>query len=130
MAISSYCSIDSKYYKMLAPDYKRGLEPAKTVRRGVLGNTIVSIGPGNADMTTSAMLYIPWTPGTGYGTVADLQTAAEKSYVSYTDHISENGKFGQGTYNITILRVEVIHLGNSPSPETGYQVFVEWQKVL
>lgn len=130
MAIGNYITIDSKYYKVLAPDYKRSFEPAKVARRGVLGNTIVSIGPGNADRNTSAVLYIAFSPATGYGSLADLQTAAEKASVSYTDHVTGGSEWGSGTYNITILKAEVMQLKGAPRPDTGYEVYVEWIKVL
>lgn len=131
MAIAGYITIDSKYYKVLASDYKRAFEPAKTIRRGVLGNTIVSIGPGYSDANTAAVLYIAFAPATGYGSIVDLQTAAEKVSVSYTDHItSDSGKWGQGTFNITILKAEIMQLKGAPRPETGYEVYVEWAKVL
>lgn len=130
-SIAGYITIDGKKYKVLAPEYKRGFEPAKTARRGVLGNTIVSIGPGNAENNTSAVLYIAFAPVTGYGSLVDLQTAAEKASVSYTDHVTgDSAKWGSGTYNITILKAEVVQLKGAPRPETGYEVYVEWIKVL
>lgn len=94
--VAGYISIDGKYYKVLAPEYKRGFEPAKVVRRSVLGNTIVSIGPGNADRNTSAVLYIAFSlPATGYAKLTDLQTAAEKATVSYTDHVTGGSEWDQ-----------------------------------
>lgn len=130
MAIANYVTIDGKKYRVLAPEYKRAFEPAKTVRRGVLGNSIVSLGPGSADASTSAILFIKYTPDSGDGSLVDLQTAAEKASVAYTDHVADPGKWGQGTFNITITKAEIVHLGNSPSPLTGYTVFVAWMKLL
>ena len=130
MAIANYVTIDGKKYRVLAPEYKRGFEPAKTVRRGVLGNSIVSIGPGNADSSTNAILYIKYAPDSGYGSLVDLQASAEKASVAYTDHVSDSDKWGQGTFNVTILKAEIVQLGNSPSPLNGYTVYVEWVKVL
>lgn len=128
--VAGYITIDSKYYKVLAPEYKRGFEPAKTVRRGVLGNTIVSIGPGYAEKSTSAVLYIAFAPATGYGSLIDLEDAANKAYVTYTDHVTgDSTKWGEGTYNITILKAEIMQLKGAPRPETGYEVYVEWVKV-
>jgi len=130
MAIANKITIDGKYYRVLAPDYKRGFEPAKTVRRGVLGNTIVSIGPGNAESNTSAVLFVAFSPATGYGSLADLQAAAEKASVSYTDHVTGGSEWGSGTYDITLLKAEVVQLKGAPRPDTGYEVYVEWVKVL
>ena len=129
--VAGYISIDGKYYKVLAPEYKRGFEPAKTARRGVLGNTIVSIGPGSAERNTGAVLFIAFTPATGYGSLADLQAAAEKASVSYTDHVTgDSSKWGSGTYNITLLKADIAQLKDAPRPDTGYEVYVEWIKVL
>lgn len=129
--IAGYITIDSKQYKVLAPDYKRGAEPAKTVRRGVLGNTIVSIGPGNADRNTSAVLYIVFDPSAPWGSLANLEASAQKATVSYTDHVTGDAtKWGSGTFTITITNLEVRQLKEAPRPDTGYEVYVEWVKVL
>lgn len=131
MAITNKITIDSKYYKVLAPNYARGSKPAKTVRRGVLGNTIVSMGPGNADRPVQALLLIPYAPTGSWGSLTDLETAAQKLSVSYTDHITDDAsKWGSGTYNITILELkEIRHMGDAPRPEPGYVVAVEWMRV-
>ena len=70
VSVAGYITIDGKYYKVLAPDYKRSFEPAKTARRGVLGNTIVSIGPGKCREINQRSLvhclcasYWLWKPG-------------------------------------------------------------------
>ena len=131
MAITNKITIDGKLYKVLAPGYKRGSKPPKTVRTGVLGNTIVSMGPGQAERPVQAMLLVPFEPGTGWGSLADLETAALKPSVSYTDHITgDSSKWGSGTFNITILDMEVVHVGEAPRPEPGYVVAVQWTKVL
>ncbi len=130
MAIQSYITIDGYKYRVISSDYKRMMQPAKTVRRGVLGNTIVSIGPGNADRQTSEVLYVKYTPDSGYGSLVNLQAAMEKASVSYTDHDTDSGKWNAGTFNITLMSAEIDHLGSSPSPLTGYTVLIEWQRVL
>ena len=131
MTISNKITIDSKDYKVLAPGYQRASRPPKTIRAGVLGNTIVSMGPGAAERPVKAMLFVPYAPSSPWGSVADLETAALKSSVSYTDHITDDaGKWGSGTYNITILEMEVVHVGEAPRPEPGYVVSIQWTKVL
>lgn len=131
MAITNKITIDGKDYKVLAPDYARGSRPPKTVRAGVLGNTIVSMGPGAAERPVKARLFIAFAPVSPWGSVVDLETAMQKSSVSYTDHITgDTSKWGQGTYSITLLSMEVRHLGDAPRPENGYVVEVEWTKVL
>lgn len=132
MTISGKITIDGKDYKVLAPAYERSLEPSKTVRRGVLGNTLVSAGPGDPDQVTRAVLLIPFAPTGAWGSLSDLQTSSKKLSVVYTDHITDDPtKFGAGTYTITITRIEKItHVGETPRPEPGYTVAVEWMKVL
>jgi len=131
MAISNKITIDGKDYKVLAPGYKRGSKPPKTVRTGVLGNTVVSMGPGQAERPVEATLLVPFAPQSPWAGLADLETAALKPVVSYTDHITgDAGKWGSGTFNITILEWEVVHVGEAPRPEPGYVVAVRWTKVL
>jgi hypothetical protein len=132
MTISNKITIDGKNYKMLAPGYVRASKPPKTVRAGVLGNTIVSMGPGAAERPVKALLLVPYDPTSPWGSVADLETAALKASVSYTDHITGDAtKWGSGTYNITILDLaEVRHVGDAPRPEPGYVIAIEWIKVL
>ena len=130
MAVAGYVTLDSKKYRLLAQDYERDLAPPKTVRNGVLGNTIVTQGPGNADMITQVALAVDYTPASGYGSLSDLQTALEAKTVSYTDNITSESVFGAGTYNITLLEMKVLHMGSSPMPSTGYVALLQWQKVL
>ncbi len=131
MAITNKITIDGKQYKVLAPGYKRGSRPPKTVRTGVLGNTIVSMGPGQAERPVEAMLLVPYEPVTPFGSLPDLEAAALKLSVSYTDHITgDSSKWGSGTFNITILEMEVVHVGEAPRPEPGYVVAIRWTKVL
>jgi hypothetical protein len=132
MAISNKITIDGKQYKVLAPGYRRASRPPKTVRTGVLGNTIVSMGPGAAERPVQATLLIPFEPESPFGSLADLEAAALKLSVSYTDHITgDAAKWGSGTYNITILDLaEISHVGEAPRPEPGYVVAVQWTKVL
>lgn len=132
MTISGKITIDGKDYRVLAPAYERGFEPPKTVRRGVLGNHIVSLGPGEAERVTRAVLFIPFEPSGSWGSVKDLEAAAQKAVVLYTDHITgDASKWGSGSSNITILRAEkVTHVGETPRPEPGYTVAVEWMRVL
>jgi len=131
MALDSKITIDSKYYRVISEGYEREVIPSKTVRDGVLGNTIISIGPGTSNQPARAILFVDYTPATGYGSLVDLTTAAEKAYVSYTDHItSESTIFGSGTFNITILTFKVLLLPGATMPTTGFLAAVEWQKVL
>lgn len=130
MAIANYVTINSKKYRILATDYGRRMEPPKVVRNGVLGNTIISRGPGVSNIQTTAVLAIDYTPATGYGTLVDLQTAVEAGSVSYTDHVTGGSEWGSGTFNIVLLDAEVLQLQGSPMPTTGYNVLVTWQKVL
>ena len=131
MAISNKITIDGKDYKLLAPGYQRASKPAKTVRRGVLGNTIVTMGPGAAERPVQARLLVPYEPVPPWGSLSDLDAASLKRVVSYTDHITgEPGKWGSGTYDITILDMELMHVGEAPRPEPGYVVAVRWTKVL
>jgi len=131
MAISNKITIDSKDYRVLAPGYARASKPPKTVRNGVLGNTIVSMGPGSADRSVKARLLIPFEPSSSWGSLNNLETAAQKMSVSYTDHITgDSSKWGSGTYNITILAMEIRHIQEAPRPEPGYEVEIEWVKVL
>jgi hypothetical protein len=131
MTISNKITIDNKDYKVLAPGYSRGIRPPKTVRNGVLGNTIVSMGPGSADRHVKALLLVPFSPSSPWGSLVDLETAAQKLSVSYTDHITnDTTKWGSGTYNITILGMELRHIQEAPRPEPGYEVEIEWVKVL
>ncbi len=131
MAIANKVTIDGKYYSVLAPGYKRGSKPPKTIRTGVLGNTIVSMGPGAAERPVMARLLVPYTPATGWGSLNDLDVAALKPSVSYTDHITgDSSKWGSGTFDITIVNKEIIHIGEAPRPESGYVVAIEWTKVL
>lgn len=131
MAISNRITIDGKQYKVLAPGYKRASKPPKTVRTGVLGNTIVSMGPGQAERPVQAVLFIPYEPLAPWGALSDLEAAMLKPTVSYTDHITgEPTKWGSGTYNITLIDMEVIHIGEAPRPEPGYTAAVQWVKVL
>jgi hypothetical protein len=132
MAITNKITIDSKDYKVLAGGYVRGSRPPKTVRSGVVGNTIVTVGPGAANRPVKAVLLVPYEPETGWGSLSDLETAALKASVSYTDHITgESTKWGSGTFDITILDLaEIRHVGDAPRPEPGYVVAIEWTKVL
>lgn len=130
MALAGRITINSKYYRVLAQDYGRRMEPPKTVRTGVLGNTIISRGPGASNVQTTAVLAIDYAPASGYGTLVDLQTAIEAGSVSYTDHVTGGSEWGSGTFNIVLLDAEVFQLQGSPMPTTGYNVLVTWQKVL
>lgn len=130
MAIANYVTINSKKYRILATDYGRRMEPPKVVRTGVLGNTIISRGPGASNVQTTAVLAIDYAPASGYGTLVDLQTAIEAGSVSYTDHVTGGSEWGSGTFNIVLLDAEVFQLQGSPMPTTGYNVLVTWQKVL
>lgn len=130
MAISNKITIDGKDYKVLAPDYERSLRPPKTVRAGVLGNTIVSMGPGSPERPTKAILKIPFDAVSPWGSLLDLETAAQKLSVTYVDHITgDTTKWGQGTYSITIIEASVRHTQFAPRPEPGYEVGVEWMRV-
>lgn len=132
MTIAGKITIDGKDYRVLAPAYERSFEPPKTVRRGVLGNHIVSLGPGEAERVTRAVLFIPFAPATDWGSVKDLEATTQKASVSYTDHITgDTSKWGSGTYNITILSAKSVkHIGEAPRPEPGYTVEIEWMRVL
>lgn len=131
MAIASYITIDNKRYRVLVEANERDAIPPKTVRSGVLGNTIISAGPGNPDEIMRFVLAIDYSPATEYGTVADLMTSANKTSVSYTDHItSESTVWGSGTFNITILMAKRLMLPQAVMPSTGFLVQVEAQKVL
>jgi hypothetical protein len=131
MTISNKIAIDGKDYKVLAGGYMRGSRPPKTVRRGVLGNTIVSMGPGSAERPVKARLWVPYAPTSPFGSLADLEVAALKFSVSYTDHITnDSSKWGSGTFNITILNMDPAHFYDAPRPEPGYIVEIEWTKVL
>lgn len=130
MAISNRISIDGKQYRVLAGDYSRAVEPPKTVRPGVLGNTIVSMGPGEATRPTRAVLHVPFEPSLPWGSLLDLEAAAQKMSVSYTDHITgDASKWGSGTFDITLLKLEVLHKGGAPMPDPGYNVLVEWVRI-
>jgi hypothetical protein len=132
MAITNKITIDNKEYKVLAGGYVRGSKPRKTVRTGVLGNTIISTGPGAAERPVKALLLVPYEPSSPAGSLSDLEAAALKASVNYTDHITGDAtKWGSGTYNITILDLaEIRHVGDAPRPEPGYVVAIEWVKVL
>ena len=134
MTISNAITIDGRQYKVLAGGYVRGSKPPKTVRSGVLGNTIVSMGPGAANRPVKAILWIPFAPEaySPFGSLADLEVAVLKPSVSYTDHITDDpGRWGSGTFDITILDLaEIRHVGDAPRPEPGYVVAIEWTKVL
>jgi hypothetical protein len=133
MTISNKITIDGRDYKVLAGGYMRGSRPPKTVRRGVLGNTIVSMGPGSAERPVKARLWVPYAPEeySPFGSLADLEVAVLKPSVSYTDHITNDpGRWGSGTFNITILNMEIAHFYDAPRPEPGYIVEIEWTKVL
>lgn len=130
MAISNRISIDGKQYRVLAGGYARAVEPPKTVRSGVLGNTIVSMGPGEAIRPTRAVLFTPFEPSGADGSLADLEAAAQKMSVSYTDHITgDTTKWGSGTFAITITRAEIVQHGDAPMPSVGYSVAVEWIRI-
>lgn len=131
MALTDYITIDSKKYRVLVDGYEREMTPPKTVRRGVLGNTIVSMGVNNSDVTTRQVLAIDYSPITDYGTISDLQSSAEKTSVTYVDHISgESTIWGQGSFNITLLSAKVLLLPQASMPASGFYVLIEWQKVL
>jgi hypothetical protein len=135
MTISNKITIDSKDYRVLALGYVRNSKPPKTVRTSVLGNTIVSMGPGKAERASKAILLVPYDVGTSPfsspGNLEDLEAAALKASVSYTDHITgDSSKWGSGTYDITILAMEIRHVQEAPRPEPGYEVEIEWVKVL
>ena len=131
MAIAGKITIDGKDYKVLAGGYERGIEPPKTVRTGVLGNTIVSVGPGQAGRPVRAVLRVPFEPVAPWGSLLDLEAAALAPSVSYTDHITGDAtKWGSGTFDITILNARITHIQDAPRPEPGYTVLVEWTKVL
>lgn len=127
--MNDYITINSKKYQVLVDSYNRTIEPQKVVESGVLGNTIVSSGPGETNMPGGFVLYIRYTPPTGYGTVEDLRLAAKERVVSFTDHLTD-GTWGSGTFNITILSAEVTLMSGSNDPENGYLAVVNWQKVL
>jgi hypothetical protein len=129
MAMNDYVLIDSKKYLVLSDSYVRSMEPQKAVENGVLGNTIVSMGPGTSKIPISLMLYIPYTPSTGYGTVTDIQTAADKISISFSDHVT-SGVWGSGTFNVTIISVSVTLLSGSQTPENGFIVAIEMTKIL
>lgn len=130
MAITNKITIDGKDYKVLAPGYERASRPPKTVRTGVLGNTIVSMGPGAAERPVNAILKVPYVAVSPWGSLVDLETASQKLSVSYTDHITgDTSKWGQGTFNITILEFKVRHMQEAPRPEPGYEVQIEWVRV-
>ena len=132
MTVSGKITIDGKDYRVLAPAYERSLESPKTVRRGVLGNHIISMGPGDNERVTRAVLFIPFEPTGSWGSLKDFATTAGKPTVSYTDHITNDStKWASGTYDITITRVErITHVSESPRPEPGYTVAVEWMRIL
>lgn len=131
MALAGKITLDGKDYRMLAPDYEREFEPPKTVRRGVLGNTLVSAGPGDPDQVTRTVLFIPYEPTGAWGSVNDLQLASKKLSVTYVDHITgDPTKWGSGSFPITIVRAKVTHVQGAPRPEPGYTVVVEWMRVL
>lgn len=127
--MNDYITINSKKYQVLVDSYSRTIEPQKVVESGVLGNTIVSSGPGETNMPGGFVLYIRYTPPTGYGTVEDLRLAAKERVVSFTDHLTD-GTWGSGTFNITILSAEVTLMSGSNDPKNGYLAVVNWQKVL
>jgi hypothetical protein len=130
MAISNKITIDGKDYRVLAPEYERSLRPPKTVRTGVLGNTIVSMGPGSPERPTKAILKIPFEAVAPWGSLIDLEIAAQKMSVTYIDHITgDTTKWGQGTYSITITEASIRHTQFAPRPEPGYEVGVEWVRV-
>jgi hypothetical protein len=96
------------------------------------------MGPGAANRPVKAILWIPYDPegypssSEPFGSLADLEVAAMKATVSYTDHITNDpGRWGSGTFEITILDLaEIRHVGDAPRPEPGYVVAIEWTKVL
>lgn len=127
MAITGYCTIDNKYYRLVVEPYNRQSMPLKTVRTGVLGNTIVSLQAGKAEETTVARLFVDYDPTGDWGSMPDIKAASEKATVSYTDHITGDAtKIGSGTFNITITGLEYAHAHNSPMPSSGYHVDIEW----
>jgi hypothetical protein len=127
--MNDYIVINNKKYQVIVDSYSRSIEPQKTVESGVLGNTIVSSGPGDTNMPGGFVLYIRYSPPSGYGTVEDLRLAAKERIVSFSDHLSD-GSWGSGTFNITILSAEINLMSGSSYPENGYLASVSWQKVL
>ena len=127
--MNDYIVINNKKYQVLIDSYSRTIEPQKTVESGVLGNTIVSSGPGDTNMPGGFALYIRYSPPTGYGTVEDLRLAAKERVVSFTDHLTDS-TWGSGTFDITILSAEVTLISGSGDPQNGYIAMVNWQKVL
>lgn len=131
MTIASYITIDSKKYRVITEGNERQAVPPKTVRDGVNGNTIVSVGPGSNNEMMQFVLFIDYTPETGYGTVSDIMDAANKASVSYTDHITgETTVWSSGTFDITILAARKLMLPGATMPSTGSLVAIEAQKVL
>lgn len=131
MATASYITLDSKKYRVIIEGNERQAVPPKTVRDSVLGTTIVSMGPGQPNEMIRMILFIDYTPESGYGTVSDLMTSANKTSVSYTDHVTnESTVWGSGTFNVTILAARKLMLPGAVMPSTGSLVEVEMQKVL
>jgi len=131
MATASYITIDTKKYRVIVEGNERQVAPPKTVRDGVNGNTIVSIGPGSSNEIMQFVLFIDYTPETGYGTVSEIMDSAKKASVSYTDHITgEATVWGSGTFDITILAARRLMLPGATMPSTGSLVAIEAQKVL
>lgn len=131
MATASYITIDSKKYRVIIEGNERQAIPPKTVRNGVNGNTIVSIGPGSNNEMMQFVLFIDYTPETGYGTVSDIMESAKKDATSYTDHITgESTVWGSGTFDITILSARKLMLPGATMPSTGSLVAIEAQRIL
>lgn len=131
MATADYITLDSKKYRVIIEGNERQAVPPKTVRDGVLGNTIVSMGPGNPNEMMQMVLFIDYSPASGFGSVADLMTSANKTSISYTDHVtSESSVWGSGTFNVTILAARKLMLPGAVMPSTGSLVALEMQKVL
>lgn len=127
--MNDYIVINNKKYQVLTDSYTRSIEPQKTVENGILGNTIISSGPGDTNMPGGFVLYIRYAPPTGYGTVEDLRLAAKERIVSFSDHLND-GTWGSGTFDITILSAEISFVSGSSYPDNGYIAMVNWQKVL
>lgn len=131
MTTANYITINSKKYVVIIEGNERQAVPPKTVSDGVNGNTIVSMGPGSNNEMMQFVLFIDYTPATGYGSVADIMSAANEPSVSYTDHVTgESSVWGSGTFDITILTARKLMLPGATMPSTGSLVAIEAQKVL
>lgn len=133
ITISNKITLNNKQYHVTINPYNRQMLPPKTVRRGVTGKTLISVGEGDEDRLHELILYVSYAPSTGMGSLDDLHVAANAATVSYTDHITagegETLPWGGGVFNVTIESpLEVIQLG--PRPEAGYLVRLKMKKVL